>query len=275
MSDSFDEMRKIMRAKKNSQTEKLEEKQETGSESLNFENIEVESSMLGSIEDDEHLNDAKHKDNTITKQSENKFCPNCRNKCKDEDAFCNKYGAKLPKQESNQTKLYCNVCGTENNESDIYCKECGTNLRTNEAFATNEPKSYNINFKQANTLTKQTLDENIQKCPFCGSEVQVNIMKCPHCGEWLRKKKPLGCYNILSWTIFIISLFTAWGITEDFTLGLLWAIGIVVALWIYFIPSWVAELRKHRNSGAIFAVNLFLGETVIGWIIALIWALCG
>jgi hypothetical protein len=41
---------------------------------------------------------------------------------------------------------------------------------------------------------------------------------------------------------------------------------------IYFIPFIVALARKHNDSTAIFVLNLFLGWTFIGWVIALIWA---
>jgi hypothetical protein len=43
----------------------------------------------------------------------------------------------------------------------------------------------------------------------------------------------------------------------------------------YFIPSFIAGIRKHRKSGTICALNLLLGWTGIGWVIALIWALVG
>lgn len=46
---------------------------------------------------------------------------------------------------------------------------------------------------------------------------------------------------------------------------------IVVAIGFYFLPSIIAWNKK--DSGAIIAINLFLGWTFIGWIIALIWAL--
>ena len=46
---------------------------------------------------------------------------------------------------------------------------------------------------------------------------------------------------------------------------------LVVVLLIYFIPT-IVGYRK-RNAGAIFALNLLLGWTLIGWIIALMWAL--
>lgn len=40
---------------------------------------------------------------------------------------------------------------------------------------------------------------------------------------------------------------------------------------VYFIPTIVA--RGKRNFGAIFALNLLLGWTVIGWVGSLVWAL--
>lgn len=43
-------------------------------------------------------------------------------------------------------------------------------------------------------------------------------------------------------------------------------------LFFYFIPVLVARQRGHRNEGAIMVLNFFLGWTLIGWVIALIWA---
>jgi len=40
----------------------------------------------------------------------------------------------------------------------------------------------------------------------------------------------------------------------------------------YFFPSIVALARSKRDLLAIFLLNLFLGWSVIGWIVALIWA---
>lgn len=45
------------------------------------------------------------------------------------------------------------------------------------------------------------------------------------------------------------------------------------AIMIYFIPTMVANSRYHRNAGAIMMVNLLLGWTFIGWVIALVWAM--
>jgi len=44
-------------------------------------------------------------------------------------------------------------------------------------------------------------------------------------------------------------------------------------LLVYFVPFIVARSRAVNNVPQIFVLNLFLGWTFIGWVIALIWAL--
>jgi len=48
-------------------------------------------------------------------------------------------------------------------------------------------------------------------------------------------------------------------------LGLL---GIVL----YFLPTFLAASRHHPSVLGIFQLNFFLGWSVIGWVIALVWA---
>jgi len=43
-------------------------------------------------------------------------------------------------------------------------------------------------------------------------------------------------------------------------------------LGIYFLPTIKAYQEKKRNKEAILAVNLFLGWTLVGWVVALAWA---
>lgn len=47
---------------------------------------------------------------------------------------------------------------------------------------------------------------------------------------------------------------------------------VVVAALFYFPPTIVAWLRQHPNRVSILLLNLFLGWTVIGWIVALVWS---
>jgi hypothetical protein len=56
----------------------------------------------------------------------------------------------------------------------------------------------------------------------------------------------------------------------EFMFGILGTIGIAIIGLLYFIPAAIA--RKKVDFKLIFALNLFLGWTIIGWIWALIWA---
>jgi hypothetical protein len=48
-------------------------------------------------------------------------------------------------------------------------------------------------------------------------------------------------------------------------------IPVLFGLALYFLPSIIGA--RKRNAGAIFALNLLLGWTLIGWVVALVWAL--
>jgi hypothetical protein len=41
----------------------------------------------------------------------------------------------------------------------------------------------------------------------------------------------------------------------------------------YFVPSIIALYKRKSNRGAILAMNILLGWTFVGWIVALVWAL--
>jgi hypothetical protein len=40
----------------------------------------------------------------------------------------------------------------------------------------------------------------------------------------------------------------------------------------YFLPTILAFARNKRDTAAILLLNLFLGWSVIGWLVALVWA---
>jgi hypothetical protein len=46
---------------------------------------------------------------------------------------------------------------------------------------------------------------------------------------------------------------------------------IIVAI-VYFTPTLVARSRHHHNAGSITVVNVFLGWTLVGWVVALAMA---
>ena len=46
-----------------------------------------------------------------------------------------------------------------------------------------------------------------------------------------------------------------------------------VGITLYVLPWAIAKGREHKNTAAICALNLLLGWTFIGWVVALVWAL--
>jgi uncharacterized protein with PQ loop repeat len=46
----------------------------------------------------------------------------------------------------------------------------------------------------------------------------------------------------------------------------------IFAIFIYFLPGIVANIRKHNNENPITLATLFFGWTGIGWLVCLIWA---
>jgi Superinfection immunity protein len=59
----------------------------------------------------------------------------------------------------------------------------------------------------------------------------------------------------------------------DTLIGLVvFVMAVLVAVGIYFLPTIVAASGQKRKTGAIFVLNLFLGWTFLGWVLALVWA---
>ena len=48
---------------------------------------------------------------------------------------------------------------------------------------------------------------------------------------------------------------------------------IILIFAAYFLPTFVAFLRQHKNKLAIFLLNLLLGWTALGWVGSLIWSI--
>lgn len=55
--------------------------------------------------------------------------------------------------------------------------------------------------------------------------------------------------------------------------GLFCLVIFLVSLAIYFVPLFIAWMRKHDQIVALGALNLLLGWTFVGWALAIVWAL--
>lgn len=47
---------------------------------------------------------------------------------------------------------------------------------------------------------------------------------------------------------------------------------LIILLLLYFLPTYVASKRNHKNTTPIFVLNLFLGWSFVIWVIVLAWA---
>jgi hypothetical protein len=50
---------------------------------------------------------------------------------------------------------------------------------------------------------------------------------------------------------------------------------IIIPLFVfaaYLFPAIVAALRRHKNQNAIAVLNFLTGWTVLGWVVAIVWA---
>jgi hypothetical protein len=50
-------------------------------------------------------------------------------------------------------------------------------------------------------------------------------------------------------------------------------LALILLLAIYMIPGIIALCRSHRQAVPILVLDLLLGWTLIGWVVALVWSL--
>ena len=50
-------------------------------------------------------------------------------------------------------------------------------------------------------------------------------------------------------------------------------VNILVLMFLYLVPTLIAAARHRQNRIAICNLNLLLGWTLIGWIVAIVWSL--
>jgi hypothetical protein len=86
--------------------------------------------------------------------------------------------------------------------------------------------------------------------------------------ETIKKKTRQGLTALGAIVALVVGVLL-WDGSGDDLQGLI--TGLVV-LGLYFVPTVIAVVRKHRQIAPIILINLLLGWTVIGWIAALIWS---
>ncbi len=170
-----------------------------------------------------------------------------------------------------QTK--CAFCGGIILKKAKKCKHCGKWI--NEKLQSQEQTETIIEEIETTNMSKNVTEKS---CPFCCRKIPVAAKKCQYCGEWIEQEaKPENavykCWNILSGILLVIISVMLELMSNGSGTGITFAIIAFIVLAIYFLPTTIADEKRHPNTTAIFVVNLFFGCTLIGWVIALVWSL--
>jgi hypothetical protein len=107
--------------------------------------------------------------------------------------------------------------------------------------------------------------------------MMTNVTEFLDRAETLRERRILK-YVVLA-TMFTVWLFFAWvsgpgkhSFVEPLLHGLIGVAYLSVLAGLFFLPALIAFYRRHHNRLAIFVLNVFVGWTMILWIIPLVWA---
>ena len=71
--------------------------------------------------------------------------------------------------------------------------------------------------------------------------------------------------------LLLVVLALVWAVNEGAPVEIVFILPVLVMS--YLLPTFLAVGRKHKALPAIFALNLFLGWSLLGWVAALVWSL--
>jgi hypothetical protein len=181
------------------------------------------------------------------------------------------------------------------------CVSCGANIKVSAKFC--DSCGVVLEGQQANTQT------DTKQCPYCAEWIKNLAVKCRFCQSDLDFHSPnmnvsqkiksdsRESHDLLTITSGgYANSRSSWRELAGHSLGGLGALGSVFlglmllgccaaigpgalvllpffGFPLYFIPTIVAALKGKKNFASIATLNLLLGWTVIGWIIALVWAM--
>jgi hypothetical protein len=84
-----------------------------------------------------------------------------------------------------------------------------------------------------------------------------------------------GTFGIVLLLAFILLPAFAIGSGNNTAAAIATAVFFVDAVAVYFAPAVIAQIYDHPSTTGIGILNFFLGWTVLGWVVSLVWAFTG
>lgn len=170
---------------------------------------------------------------------------------------------------TNNLRMVCNECGGQvefPNESEgatVPCPHCGRNIllyRSNHAFNPNSKRSYEDIVQEPKP--KSSVDEFFEGLAGVQS-VEAFDKNTSLTGNQIEDVLVVG--------VLVICLVAGIGIAVAQIHGWLFDV-ILCSLPIYLLPTYLAKRHKISDAPSIFMLNFFTGWSIVGWVIALVWA---
>lgn len=127
-------------------------------------------------------------------------------------------------------------------------------------------------YKQIPSSTSKTpsIQAPQSPVPVQVSNERVNVALVRPERERSRWKTPMNLFTHLIGLGVVITILPAM-MGSTLEAGIVFA--ILIAFEIYFLPSTISFNRDQPNKFAILALNLFMGWTLIGWVVCIVWSL--